>query len=79
MRSANVSQALHSLSSAHREILVETYFRRRSVNEAASVLGLPVETVKTRVYEALHALRAALDAVDPPRPARPRWYAEPGT
>lgn len=60
MRSASVSQALRSLSPAHREILNETYFRNRSVNEAAQLLGLPVDTVKARVYDALHALRVSM-------------------
>jgi RNA polymerase sigma-70 factor (ECF subfamily) len=76
VRSANVSQALRSLPPPHREILAETYFRRRSVNEAARTLGLPVEIVKARVYEAMRALRTALDATESPQS---RWYAERGT
>lgn len=61
LRSVVVSEALQSLSPAHREILTETYFRDRSVNEAAKVLGIPVGTVKSRVYYALRALRVALE------------------
>jgi RNA polymerase sigma-70 factor (ECF subfamily) len=49
------------LSHAHREILVETYFRGRTVPEAAEALGLPLGTAKSRVYYALRALRAALE------------------
>lgn len=64
MRSASVSQALRSLSPAHREVLNETYFCNRSVNEAARLLGLPVDTVKARVYEALHALRTNMRQMD---------------
>ena len=60
LRSMTVSEALRSLSHAHREILVETYFRGRTVPEAASELGLPLGTAKSRVYYALRALRAAL-------------------
>ncbi|MFF5205183.1 sigma-70 family RNA polymerase sigma factor [Streptosporangium sp. NPDC000396] len=56
-----VSDALKSLSPAHREILNETILRDRSVNEAADVLGIPVGTVKSRVYYALRALRVALE------------------
>ncbi|GAA2513314.1 sigma-70 family RNA polymerase sigma factor [Pilimelia columellifera subsp. columellifera] len=56
-----ITDALRALSPAHREILVETYFRGRSVPEAASALGLPLGTAKSRVYYALRALRAALE------------------
>ncbi|MWK38764.1 sigma-70 family RNA polymerase sigma factor [Actinomadura sp. J1-007] len=61
LRSVVVSEALLALSAAHREILDETFFRDRSVNEAARSLGIPVGTVKSRVYYALRALRAALE------------------
>ncbi|ACY97560.1 sigma-70 family RNA polymerase sigma factor [Thermomonospora curvata] len=61
LRSVVVSEALRSLSPAHREILNETFFRDRTVNEAAKALGIPVGTVKSRVYYALRALRVALE------------------
>ncbi|MBT2211579.1 MULTISPECIES: sigma-70 family RNA polymerase sigma factor [Actinomadura] len=61
LRSVVVSEALLALSPAHREILEETFFRDRSVNEAARRLGIPVGTVKSRVYYALRALRVALE------------------
>nr|WP_253878899.1 sigma-70 family RNA polymerase sigma factor [Actinomadura rupiterrae] len=61
LRSVVLSDALSALSPAHREVLTETFFRDRSVNEAAEVLGIPVGTVKSRVYYALRALRVALD------------------
>jgi RNA polymerase sigma-70 factor (ECF subfamily) len=56
-----VQDALRGLSPAHREVLFETYFRGRTVNEAAEVLNVPVGTVKSRVYYALRALRVALE------------------
>jgi RNA polymerase sigma-70 factor (ECF subfamily) len=56
-----ITDALRTLSHAHREILVETYFRGRTVPEAAEALGLPLGTAKSRVYYALRALRAALE------------------
>lgn len=56
-----VSEALKSLSAAHREILNETILRDRSVNDAAEALGIPVGTVKSRVYYAVRALRVALE------------------
>lgn len=61
LRSMTVSDALRSLSYAHREILLETFFQGRTVPEAADVLGLPLGTAKSRVYYALRALRVALE------------------
>ncbi|WP_243716889.1 sigma factor-like helix-turn-helix DNA-binding protein [Actinomadura darangshiensis] len=62
MRPAVVARAFQALPSAHREILTETVFRDRSVNEAAASLGVPVDVVKLRVYHALQALSAAVGA-----------------
>jgi RNA polymerase sigma-70 factor (ECF subfamily) len=56
-----VMDALRSLSAAHREVLVQTYYQGRTVAEAADELGVPVGTVKSRVYYALRALRLALE------------------
>ncbi|TYK53111.1 hypothetical protein FXF68_05120 [Actinomadura decatromicini] len=56
-----VVESVRALSAAHREILNETVLSGRTVNEAAEVLGIPVETVKSRVYHALRALRVALE------------------
>lgn len=61
-RPASVARAFRSLQPAHREILTETVFRDRSVNEAAVSLGLPVGEVKARVYHALRALHNELGA-----------------
>jgi RNA polymerase sigma-70 factor (ECF subfamily) len=55
-----VADALAALSRAHREVLAQTYFAGRSVAEAASVLGVPPGTVKSRTHYALQALRLAL-------------------
>jgi RNA polymerase sigma-70 factor, ECF subfamily len=55
-----VVEALHSLSREHRAVIVETYYRGRSVAEAAAVLGVPAGTVKSRCYYALRALKLAL-------------------
>jgi RNA polymerase sigma-70 factor (ECF subfamily) len=57
----DVSQALASLSPDHRAVLLETYYRGRSVAEAAEVLGIPAGTVKSRTYYALRALKLALE------------------
>jgi RNA polymerase sigma factor (sigma-70 family) len=60
LRKVLVAEALQALSTAHREVLNETILRDRTVNEAAGVLGIPVGTVKSRVYYALKALRVVL-------------------
>ncbi|MEV1147279.1 sigma-70 family RNA polymerase sigma factor [Micromonospora sp. NPDC049799] len=60
LRTMTVADALRTLSQSHREILVSTYFRGRTVPEAAEELGLPLGTAKSRVYYALRALRTAL-------------------
>jgi RNA polymerase sigma-70 factor, ECF subfamily len=61
LSSMTVMDALQSLSAAHREVLVETYYQGRTVAEAAERLGVPVGTVKSRVYYALRSLRLALE------------------
>nr|WP_308206143.1 sigma-70 family RNA polymerase sigma factor [Actinoallomurus spadix] len=61
LRGVVVSEALKALSPAHREVLTETVLRDRTVNEAAEALGIPVGTVKSRVYYALRALRVVLE------------------
>jgi RNA polymerase sigma-70 factor, ECF subfamily len=60
LRLMTLSDAFRDLSDAHREALVETYFRGRTVGEAADELGLPPGTVRSRVFYALRALRNAL-------------------
>ncbi len=59
--SMTVHAALARLTRSQREILVEMYFRQRSLIEAADVLGIPVGTVKSRAHYALRALRRELE------------------
>lgn len=56
-----VAEALQSLRPDHRNVLMETYYRGRSVAEAAAVLGIPPGTVKSRTFYALRALKLALE------------------
>ena len=56
-----VADALSSLRREHREVLVEVYYRARSVAEAATVLRVPPGTVKSRTHYALRALKLALE------------------
>ncbi|MGW0992972.1 sigma-70 family RNA polymerase sigma factor [Streptomyces sp. NPDC002523] len=60
LQSWAVADAIRTLSPDHRAVLVETYYRGRTMAEAADVLGIPLGTVKSRTYYALHALRLAL-------------------
>jgi RNA polymerase sigma-70 factor (ECF subfamily) len=55
-----VVDALAALSPEHRAVIVETYYRGRTVAEAARVLGIPPGTVKSRCHYALRALKLAL-------------------
>ncbi len=57
-----VRAALRSLPDRLRDVLIEVYFRERSVAEAAAVLNVPPGTVKSRTFYALAALRDALVA-----------------
>lgn len=57
----DIADALASLSPEHRQVLVETYFRGRTVTQAAASLGIPAGTVKSRAFYALKALKLALE------------------
>ncbi|OLF18157.1 RNA polymerase [Actinophytocola xanthii] len=52
--------AMDRLSPEQRAVLVELYYRGRTVAETASVLGIAPGTVKSRTYHAVRALRATL-------------------
>jgi RNA polymerase sigma-70 factor, ECF subfamily len=56
-----VADAIMALKPAHRAVLVEVYYRDRTVAEAARVLGIAEGTVKSRTYFALKALRRTLE------------------
>jgi RNA polymerase sigma-70 factor, ECF subfamily len=55
-----VADALDQLSAEHRAVLVECFYRGASVAEAATRLGIPEGTVKSRTHYALRALRLVL-------------------
>lgn len=56
-----VADALQAISDDHRAVIVELYYRDRSVADTAQVLGVPEGTVKSRAYYALRALRVACE------------------
>jgi RNA polymerase sigma-70 factor (ECF subfamily) len=56
-----VADAVKALRPDHRRVLLETYYRGKSVAEAAAALGVPPGTVKSRTFYALRALKLALE------------------
>jgi RNA polymerase sigma-70 factor, ECF subfamily len=60
VNSMTVLGAMDKLSAEHREVLVEMYYRGRTVAEVAQALRIPPGTVKSRSYHALRTLRAVL-------------------
>ena len=55
-----VERALESLSPEHRTVVVVTYFEGYSCREIATIVGCPVDTVKTRMFHARRRLKALL-------------------
>ena len=56
-----VAEALHGLSDAHRQAIVEVHYLGHTVEEVARRHDVPPGTVKSRLYYGLRALRLALD------------------
>jgi RNA polymerase sigma-70 factor (ECF subfamily) len=56
-----VAEAVARLSPEHRRVLYECYYQGRSMADAASRVGVPEGTVKSRLHYALRALRLALE------------------
>lgn len=56
-----VEEALQHLAEHHRQAIVLTHLKQRPYDEAAAELGIPVGTLRSRVFYGLKALRAAID------------------
>jgi RNA polymerase sigma-70 factor, ECF subfamily len=56
-----VADALGQLSPAHRAVLVETFYRGRTLAKVARQLGIPDSTARSRLHYALQALRRELE------------------
>jgi RNA polymerase sigma-70 factor (ECF subfamily) len=56
-----VSQAMASLTDAHREVLELLHYQQFTQTEAAAALEIPLGTIKTRAYHAVRAMRKALE------------------
>jgi RNA polymerase sigma-70 factor (ECF subfamily) len=57
-----VGRVFGRMSVEHRTIVVLHYYLGMTADEAASTIGIPVGTAKSRLHYATEALRAALDA-----------------
>ena len=55
-----LARALRRLSPEHRRVLLEIYYRDVPAERAATALGIPAGTVRSRHHYALRALRLAL-------------------
>ena len=61
MTSWVVEEALRHLSEHHRVAIVRTHLQERPYEEVAAELGIPVGTLRSRVFYGLKALRVAID------------------
>jgi RNA polymerase sigma-70 factor (ECF subfamily) len=61
-RSIAIQKCLAQLSAAHREVLDLVYYHERSVDEVAEIVGVPVSTVKTRMFYARKRMENLLNA-----------------
>src|ERR1700756_5076574 len=61
-KSAVLRQCLEKLSPEHREIIDLVYYHEKSVDEVAQIVGIPENTVKTRMFYARKKLSEMLKA-----------------
>ena len=61
-KSATIRKCLMGLSAEHREIVDLVYYHEKSVEEVAEIVGIPMNTVKTRMFYARKRLAELLKA-----------------
>ncbi len=61
-KSAIIRKCLTGLSAEHREIIDLVYYHEKSVEEVADIVGIPENTVKTRMFYARKKLAELLKA-----------------
>jgi RNA polymerase sigma-70 factor (ECF subfamily) len=61
-KSAIIRKCLTGLSAEHREIIDLVYYHEKSVEEVAGIVGIPENTVKTRMFYARKKLAELLKA-----------------
>ena len=59
-RATLMRQCMDQLSAAHREIIDLVYYHEKSVEEVSQILGVPANTVKTRMFYARKRLAELL-------------------
>lgn len=64
VRGADIRAALRTLATDQREVLVLRYYLDLPLEEVAAITGVPVGTVKSRIYRGLAAMRPHFDAVE---------------
>jgi RNA polymerase sigma-70 factor (ECF subfamily) len=60
----DLERALRALDVDHRIVVVMRYWQDRTVDDIAARLGIPAGTVKSRLHNALRAMRGSLEASD---------------
>ena len=58
-KSAAIRKCLEKLSAEHREIIDLVYYHEKSVEEVAQIVGIPENTVKTRMFYARKTISRA--------------------
>ena len=66
-----VATAVEALPPQHRQVLVTAWYEGRSAVDTAQALGLPVQVVKQRIYEALQQIRRTVAVDGRPAPSGP--------
>jgi RNA polymerase sigma-70 factor, ECF subfamily len=61
LRAWEIEEALRRIGPLHRHAIVETYYRDRPCAEVAAEAGVPVGTMRSRLYYGLKALRSVLE------------------
>jgi RNA polymerase sigma-70 factor (ECF subfamily) len=61
-KSAEIRKCLGGLSAEHREVVDLVYYHDKSVEEVAQIVGIPENTVKTRMFYARKKLAELLKA-----------------
>ena len=56
-----VHEALQRITEEHRRAIVETHIKDRPHDEVAAELGIPIGTLRSRIFYGLKALRLAMD------------------
>jgi RNA polymerase sigma factor (sigma-70 family) len=61
-----LARGFQRLSPDQRAVIVLHHYQGYSLAEAAEILGIPLGTMQSRLFRALHAMRAAMEADERP-------------